>query len=73
MAWDDTTNNFVFVPAVRISDSIRYTSADYHGVTLRGSYGIGNENPERQPSSPSKTSGGALSYRHDKLSIDLYY
>ena len=73
LGWGNATNNFVFVPAARTSNSIRYTSPTFSGFTLRGFYGVGNENADGQPRGLGKTSGAALVYKNGKLSVDLDY
>jgi predicted porin len=73
LGWGNATNNFVFVPAARTSNSIRYTSPSYHGFTLRAFHGVGNENADGQPHGLGRTSGAALIYRNGKLSVDLDY
>lgn len=73
LGWGNATNNFVFVPAARAPNSIRYTSPTYHGFTLRAFHGRGNEDAAGQPRGLGKTSGGALVYKDAKLSVDLDY
>jgi predicted porin len=73
LGWGNATNNFVFVPAARTSNSIRYTSPSYFGFTLRAFHGRGNEDADGQPHGLGKTSGAALVYRTAKLSVDLDY
>jgi predicted porin len=73
LGWGNATNNFVFVPAARTSNSIRYTSPSFAGFTLRAFHGRGNEDAAGQPKGLGKTTGAAVIYRRAKLSVDLDY
>ncbi|WP_296950572.1 porin [uncultured Massilia sp.] len=73
LGWGNATNNFVFVPAARASNSIRYTSPSFAGFTLRAFHGRGNEDAAGQPRGLGKTSGAGLAYKHARLSVDLDY
>jgi predicted porin len=73
LGWGNATNNFVFVPAARTSNSIRYTSPSYAGFTLRAFHGRGNEDAAGQPNGLGKTTGAAVIYRNARLSVDLDY
>jgi predicted porin len=73
LGWGNATNNFVFVPAARTANSIRYTSPTFAGFTLRAFHGRGNEDAAGQPGGLGKTTGGAVIYRHAKLAVDLDY
>lgn len=73
LGWGNATNNFVFVPAARGSNSIRYTSPVVGGWTLRAFHGRGNEDAAGQPRGLGKTSGAGLAYKNANLSVDLDY
>jgi predicted porin len=73
LGWGNATNNFVFVPAARTGNSIRYTSPTFAGITLRAFHGRGNEDAAGQPGGLGKTTGAALIYRNAKLAVDLDY
>jgi predicted porin len=73
LGWGNATNNFVFVPAARTANSVRYTSPTFAGLTLRLFHGLGNENAAGQPHGLGKTSSAALTYRKDALSVDVNY
>lgn len=73
LGWGNATNNFVFVPAALASNSIRYTSPVYAGVTLRAFYSAGNENAAGQPKDAGKSSALGLNYKIGQFSIDGDY
>lgn len=73
LGWGNATNNFVFVPAARAPNSIRYTSPSFGGFTVRAFLGRGNEDADGQPRGLGNTSGGALVYKNTHLSVDLDY
>ena len=73
LGWGNATNNFVFVPAARTANSVRYTSPAWDGFTLRTFHGRGNEDAAGQPRGLGKTSALALAYKDGGLSVDLDY
>ncbi|WP_075792267.1 porin [Massilia putida] len=73
LGWGNATNNFVFVPAARTANSIRYTSPALAGFTLRLFHGLGNENADGQPHGLGKTSSAAVTYRNGALAVDVDY
>jgi predicted porin len=73
LGWGNATNNFVFVPAARTANSVRYTSPTFAGVTVRLFHGMGNENADGQPRGLGKTSSAALTYRNGALAVDADY
>jgi len=73
LGWGNATNNFVFVPAALASNSIRYTSPTYAGLTLRAFYSAGTENAAGQPKDLGKSSALGLNYKRGQFSIDGDY
>jgi predicted porin len=71
LAWGNATNNFFFMPASRLSNSVRYTSPEMAGFTLSAAASFGNEGAT--PKNLGETASVGLSYKANAFAFDLDY
>ncbi|MFL9879786.1 porin [Herbaspirillum rhizosphaerae] len=71
LGWGNATNNFVFVPTARVSNSIRYVSPNMGGVTVRAVYAFGTEGAD--PRTLGDTASLGANFKSGAFSVDLDY
>jgi len=71
LGWGNATNNFVYVPVARLSNSIRYVSPSMGGVTVRAVYALGTEGSP--PRTLGDTASLGLNYKAGAFSADIDY
>jgi predicted porin len=70
-SWGNATNNFFFVPSSRLSNSLRYTSPAFGGLTVRAAYALGTEGAA--PRTMGDTASVGFNYKIGAFSADLDY
>ncbi|MES2263818.1 MAG: porin [Pseudomonadota bacterium] len=71
--WGSATNNFVYFTTVKAGNSIRYTSPQLGGVTVRAIYSLGNEGAAGQPEKLGNTTGVGANYKLGAFTMDVDY
>jgi predicted porin len=71
LGWGNAANSFVFVRALRASDSIRYVSPAIAGFTLRGFYSFGGNGVAGMPGNLGKDAGAGLNYSNGRFAADV--
>ncbi len=73
LAWGNATNNYVFVPSARTANSLRYTSREMAGFTLRALYARGSNGSGGMPPSLGDTLSAAVIFRAGGFAADVDY
>jgi predicted porin len=73
IGWGNAVNNFVYIPVVRASNSVRYTSPTFANWTVRAFYALGNEHAAGQPEDLGKTASLAANYKNGAFAMDVDY
>ncbi|MBU9210926.1 porin [Burkholderia multivorans] len=73
LAWGNATNNYVFVPAARTANSIRYTSNELAGFTLRALYARGANGTSGVPASLGDTLSAGVNFKAGQFSAAVDY
>lgn len=73
LAWGNAANNYVFVPSARTANSLRYTSPEMAGFTLRALYARGANGSGGVPPSLGDTLSASVSFKAGAFSADLDY
>lgn len=74
LAWGNAADNYVFGPALRTSNSIRYVSPRVGGFVLRALAARGNNGSSTSaPASLGDTYSGGINYTYQALSVDVGY
>jgi predicted porin len=71
LGWGNAANSFVFVPALRAGNSIRYVSPAFAGLTVRGFYSFGGNGVAGVPGNLGKDVGAGLNYKNGFFSADI--
>lgn len=71
LGWGNATNNFVYVPSARLSNSVRYVSPSMAGVTVRAVMAFGTEGAA--PRTMGDTVSLGSNYKNAAFSVDLDY
>ncbi len=71
LAWGNAANNFVFVPMLRTSNSIRYVSPSFHGVLFRATYALGSNGSPSLPRTLGNTVSVGTNYSVGAFSADV--
>jgi predicted porin len=71
LGWGNAANSFVFVPALRASNSIRYVSPAFAGLTVRGFYSFGGNGVAGVPANLGKDVGAGINYINGAFAADV--
>ncbi|WP_438391862.1 porin [Caballeronia sp. DA-9] len=73
LGWGNAANNYVFVPAARTANSIRYVSPTIAGFLLRALYARGTNGASGAPASLGDTASVGVNFRAGAFSADADY
>jgi predicted porin len=73
LGWGNAANSFVFVPSLRASNSIRYVSPSFAGLTARGFYSFGGNGVAGVPGNLGKDIGAGLNYVNGAFAADFNF
>ncbi|ALL68488.1 Outer membrane protein porin [Paraburkholderia caribensis MBA4] len=71
--WGNASNNYFFLGTTRNSNSVRYNSPTFAGLTLRASYSNGSNGDPTLPGNLGRTFSAGLAYRLGQFSADVDY
>ncbi|WP_321857392.1 porin [Paraburkholderia tropica] len=73
LGWGNAANNYVFVPAARTANSVRYVSPAIAGLTLRALYARGTNGASGAPPTLGDTASVGLNFQTGAFSADADY
>lgn len=73
LGWGNAANNYVFVPAARTANSVRYVSPAVAGLTLRALYARGTNGASGAPPTLGDTASVGLNFQTGAFSADADY